>query len=78
MLSLFSTFEKASGQQINTVKSSVVFSKNADAYLKEDICHFLRFKEEGNYCLYLGLLNIIGRNKRALFGFLKEKLHEPI
>ena len=76
IIHLLQIFERASGQQINVDKSSVFFSKNTPSRLKNDLCHRLRFKEANDGSLYLGLPNIIGRNKSAIFGYLKEKLQD--
>lgn len=59
-------------------KSSVFFSSNTDAVVKTELCSELRFSEANEQSLYLGLPNIIGRNKRAIFGFLKDKLQDRI
>lgn len=78
MLTLLSVFEKASGQQINANKSSVVFSKNTEITRRNDMCQILGFQEARDRSLYLGLPIVVGRNKRAIFGFLKDKLQERV
>lgn len=42
------------------------------------MCTQLNFREANEHSLYLGLPNVIGRNKRAIFGFLKDKLQDRI
>lgn len=78
ILQLLNIFEIASGQQINRDKSSIFFSKNIPSHLKNDLCQQLRFKEATYHSLYSGLPNIIGRNKSAIFGYVKEKLQDCI
>lgn len=78
VMQILHLFERASGQQINVDKSSVLFSKNTPNFLKSDLCQKLRFQEASDQSMYLGLPNIIGRNKSALFGFLKERLRSRI
>lgn len=74
ILQLLNIFEAASGQHINERKSSIFFSKNSLEWLKADLCQHMRFQQATDHTTYLGLPNIIGRNKSALFGFLKERL----
>lgn len=75
---MLKSYEIASGQQINFEKSSAFFSKNAAATLRNDLCYQLRLKEANDKSMYLGLPNIVGRNKSALFGYLKEKMQDRI
>lgn len=76
ILSLLRIFEKASGRKLNVDKSSMFFSSNTPISLKVEICNKLRFREATDRSLYLGLPNTIGRNKSAIFGYLKDKMHD--
>ncbi|WOG96664.1 hypothetical protein DCAR_0416000 [Daucus carota subsp. sativus] len=78
VLQILKIFEAASGQQINVDKSSVFFSKNTSSLLKTELCQRLNFHEANDHSLYLGLPNIIGRNKSSIFGYLKEKLQNRL
>ncbi|XP_060961840.1 uncharacterized protein LOC133032039 [Cannabis sativa] len=71
---LLQTFQQASGQQVNFSKSSVFFSPNTTAQSRSGICSVLRMIEASEGSLYLGLPNIIGRNKNSILGFLKNKV----
>lgn len=42
------------------------------------MCHKLKFQEASDHGTYLGLPNIIGRNKSSIFGYIKDNLHERI
>uniref|UniRef100_A0A803QIZ4 Reverse transcriptase domain-containing protein n=1 Tax=Cannabis sativa TaxID=3483 RepID=A0A803QIZ4_CANSA len=74
VMSLLHSFEQASGQQVNVAKSSVFFSPNIDNQSRTLICSTLQMSQADEGSLYLGLPNIIGRNKSAIFGFLKNKV----
>ncbi|KAL8108560.1 hypothetical protein AgCh_024870 [Apium graveolens] len=78
VLQMLSLFEKASGQQLNVDKSSILFSNNTCNSLKQDLCHKLMFKEASDRSLYLGLPNVVGRNKSSIFGYIKDKMVERI
>ncbi|XP_074337470.1 uncharacterized protein LOC141674663 [Apium graveolens] len=78
VVQLLSLFEKASGQQINVDKSSVFFSNNTCNSLKQDLCHILKCREANDRSLYLGLPNIMGRNKNSIFGYINDKMNERI
>lgn len=72
------TFEKASGKKLNIDKSSVFFSKNTPESLKLALNQKLGFSEANERSLYVGLPNMVGRNKTTLFGYLKDIMQAPI
>lgn len=78
VLELLHKFEVASGQKVNSMKSYVFLSSNPIAYNREDICLLLQMPEAGNHSTYLGLPNILGRNKSVILGFLKERVRKRI
>lgn len=63
VLDLLKIFECASGQKINSDKSYVLFTRNTYSGVKSVICNMLQFKEADSNTKYLGLPNILGRNK---------------
>ncbi|XP_062088916.1 uncharacterized protein LOC133795483 [Humulus lupulus] len=75
---LLKWFEKGSGQQVNLAKSSVFFSTNTSAESKMKICQKLDILEAGSGNFYLGLPNMLGRNKTTMLGFLKERIRNRI
>uniref|UniRef100_A0A803QJ80 Reverse transcriptase domain-containing protein n=1 Tax=Cannabis sativa TaxID=3483 RepID=A0A803QJ80_CANSA len=78
IMELLSIFEAASGQQVNYDKSFIFFSANTNAEARNTICDFMGINEAGLDSHYLGLPNTMGRNKKALLGFLKEKIRKRI
>ncbi|XP_060965138.1 uncharacterized protein LOC133034129 [Cannabis sativa] len=75
---LLHTFQLAFGQQVNFSKSSVFFSPNTTTQSRSGICSVLGMVEASDGSLYLGLPNIIGRNKTSILGFLKNKVMSRI
>ncbi|XP_030479063.1 uncharacterized protein LOC115696295 [Cannabis sativa] len=71
---LMHLFENASGLKVNYSKSSIFFSPNTDTTIRNQVCSSLHMSEALEGSLYLGLPNIIGRNKNAVLGFLKNKV----
>uniref|UniRef100_A0A803Q5E7 procollagen-proline 4-dioxygenase n=1 Tax=Cannabis sativa TaxID=3483 RepID=A0A803Q5E7_CANSA len=71
---LLRLFEEASGQKVNASKSSIFFSSNTDGSTRTQICSTLNMNEALEGSLYVGLPNIIGRNKKAMLGFVKNKV----
>ncbi|XP_030479434.1 uncharacterized protein LOC115696684 [Cannabis sativa] len=67
-------FKNASGQKVNYSKSSIFFSPNTDIATRASICSTLHMSEALEGSFYLGLPNIIGRNKNAVLGFIKNKV----
>ncbi|XP_074352348.1 uncharacterized protein LOC141691513 [Apium graveolens] len=68
VLELLSIYEKASGQRVNRGKSTVFCSANVIPYNKEELCQVLQIPEADNSSKYLGLPNMLGRNKTTIFG----------
>lgn len=71
-------FEKASCQQINVDKPSVLFSRIVSNDLKQELCQKLRFTEAGDNSVYLGLASFLNRKKSVAFGYGKQKLLERL
>lgn len=78
VLDLLRIFENASGQKIYSDKSSVFFTCNTDTGVREAICNMLKFKEAYSNTRYLGLPNMLGKNKNAMMSYLKERLKERV
>lgn len=78
ILEILELYKKASGQQVNRNKSSIFYSSNVLQYNKDSIAQWLQMVEANDHSTYLGLPNIIGRNKSALLGFLKDKVDSRI
>lgn len=67
------TFEKASSQQINIDKSLIFFNHNTEVTVKTDLWDKLLFYEADDNNKYLGLPNIMGKNKTVMMGVLEGK-----
>ncbi|KAM6583441.1 hypothetical protein CsatB_010443 [Cannabis sativa] len=78
VMELLSYFQQASRQQVNVLKSSIFFSSNTRAEDRTRVCSRMGISEAGDNSTYLGLPNIVGRNKTTLLGFLKERLRKKI
>uniref|UniRef100_A0A803P6Q0 Reverse transcriptase domain-containing protein n=1 Tax=Cannabis sativa TaxID=3483 RepID=A0A803P6Q0_CANSA len=78
VIDLLECFQEAWGQQVNRQKSSLFFSPNIAYDEKVTICAMMGINEAGDNSFYLGLLNILGRNKTALLGFLKDRMRKKI
>ncbi|CAH9113463.1 unnamed protein product [Cuscuta europaea] len=63
----------ASGQVINLQKSKIFFSSNVSEDCKEGLKEMLGVGLAGSEELYLGLPSLIGRNKRAILSYLKQR-----
>lgn len=73
VVELLSTYERASGQKVNKGKSSIFFSSNVIDYNKQNVCQVLQMREASANSTYLGLPNIMGKNKSAILGYLRDK-----
>ena len=73
---LLNLYEKASGQKINSAKTTLFFSKNVLDSTKETIKNLLGVAEIKEYEKYLGLLAVVGRNKKASLNYIKDRVWE--
>uniref|UniRef100_A0A803P924 Reverse transcriptase domain-containing protein n=1 Tax=Cannabis sativa TaxID=3483 RepID=A0A803P924_CANSA len=78
VLSLLQLFEAALGQKVNLHKSSAFFNSNTTTVTRDRIFSMMRIQEVGVDSMYQGLPSIVGRNKNAVLGFLKEKMKKRI
>ena len=67
-------YEAASGQKVNSDKSSIFFSPNTTPELKETIFNILGPMQDSRHNKYLGLPSIIGRSKKQVFAEIKERV----
>ncbi|KAL8094305.1 uncharacterized protein LOC141691544 [Apium graveolens] len=77
-MELLASYEHASGQRINKNKSSVFFSANVIDYNRDLIFQEMQVHQADEFTKYLGLPNILGRNKFVILGYLKEKVKASI
>ena len=71
---LLNLYEKASGQKINSAKTTLFFSKNVLDSTKETIKNLLGVAEIKEYEKYLGLPAVVGRNKKASLNYIKDRV----
>lgn len=78
VVELLEKYEKASGQRVNKEKSSIFFSAKVIQYNRINVCQTLQMEEANEHSTYLGFPNIIGRQKSALLGYLKDIVNDRI
>ena len=66
--------ERASGQNINSNKTTLFFSQNVLGSVKESIQNLLGVLEIKEYEKYLGLPTMVGRNKKASLNYIKDRV----
>ena len=71
---ILNLYEKASSQQINRGKTTIFFSKAVSVERKVELSNFLGVLEVKEYEKYLGLLAVVGRNKRVSLNYIKERV----
>ncbi|XP_012072698.1 uncharacterized protein LOC105634449 [Jatropha curcas] len=64
----------AFGQMINYSISSIAFSTNAQVDFRHSICFILGVVKKENLCTYLGIPSVVGRNRKEVFGYLKDRV----
>lgn len=76
--SLLLNYEKFSGQSVNYQKSGVFYSANVRRDKQLEISNILGVHNEITGTKYLGLPLLIGRSKKRVFGYLKERVSKRI
>lgn len=67
-----------SGQQINYQKSGIMFSSNVRVDKQRRLSAILGVHNDISNSHYLGLPSLVGRSKKKVFGFLKDKVVKRI
>ncbi|XP_031120574.1 uncharacterized protein LOC116023707 [Ipomoea triloba] len=71
-------YEGMSGQAVNFHKSSICFSRNTSEVHREEVAVVLGVSQAPNFGKYLGLPSFIGREKRAVFSYIEDKIRQRI
>ncbi|XP_031097211.1 uncharacterized protein LOC116001448 [Ipomoea triloba] len=71
-------YENMSGQAVNFHKSSVCFSRNTTPATRVEVALALGVVQAPNFGKYLGLPSFIGREKRAVFSYIEDKIKHKI
>jgi len=75
---IISTYELASGQAISLPKSEIYCSRNVPDDLKVHIKDILGVQVVLGTCKYLGLPSMIGRDRKATFAYIKDRVWQKI
>jgi hypothetical protein len=71
-------YEEASGQEINLAKSEVFFSRNLSVAAQEDLSKIMGVRHVLGTGNYLGLPSMIGRKKKEIFAYIKDRIWKRI
>ncbi|XP_074328182.1 uncharacterized protein LOC141666094 [Apium graveolens] len=72
------TYENWSGQAVNYQKSAIFFSSNVRIDKQQEIMEVLGVHNDIGESKYLGLPSLIGRSKKLVFKYLKDKVINQI
>ncbi|GAU24809.1 hypothetical protein TSUD_157220 [Trifolium subterraneum] len=78
LMRILHTYETASSQEVNLVKSEVFISRNMSQAAKEDLSRILGVKLVLSTGIYLGLPSMVGRSKKAIFSYIKDRIWKRI
>lgn len=76
--SLLHNYEMLSGQSVNFQKSGIHFSANVKRARRRDISNILGVFNGLSNSKYLGLPSLVGRSKKKVFEFVKEKVWRKV
>ncbi|KAI5335569.1 PREDICTED: reverse mRNAase [Prunus dulcis] len=75
---ILAQYEQESGQQVNLLKSSVVFSSNIKRPAQLTLAAALGVQQADYHDRYLGMPTLVGRRRSACFSYLKERIMKPL
>ncbi|XP_050222584.1 uncharacterized protein LOC126672674 [Mercurialis annua] len=75
---ILAAYELLSGQKVNFHKTSILFSSNATFDKRAPICDILGVVEVNDQGKYLGLSSLVGRNKKNIFQFIRDRVSSKI
>ncbi|XP_058726136.1 uncharacterized protein LOC131597455 [Vicia villosa] len=78
LMNILNTYTEATGQEINLAKSEVFFSRKLSGPAQEDLARLMGVKHVMGTGMYLGLPSMIGRSKKAVFSFIKDRIWKRI
>ncbi|CAA7023627.1 unnamed protein product [Microthlaspi erraticum] len=78
ILKIINTYGQASGQQLNTAKSSIFFGNKVPNDQRYDLKRTLGITKEGGMGMYLGLPEKIFGSKKQVFSFIQDRLSKRI
>jgi hypothetical protein len=78
LMHILKTYEEASGQEINMSKSEVFFSRNLSLAAQEDLSRIMGVRHVLGTGNYLGLPSMIGRKKKDMFAYIKDRIWKRI
>ncbi|KAK2450768.1 hypothetical protein QL285_009870 [Trifolium repens] len=78
LMQILKMYEQASGQEINMTKSEVFFSRNLNIASQEDLSRIMGVRHVLGTGNYLGLPSMIGRKKRDMFAYVKDRIWRRI
>lgn len=75
---ILTNYGDASGQLVNFTKSSISFSANVHDSIASQICGILDVTATNDHGTYLGLPSHIGRKKKAVFTYIRDKVSQRL
>ncbi|XP_058768347.1 uncharacterized protein LOC131642080 [Vicia villosa] len=78
LMEVLKIYAEATGQVINLSKSEVFSSRNLSRPAQEDLAKVMGVRSVIGTGTYLGLPSMIGRSKKAVFSFIKDRIWRRI
>ncbi|XP_021761446.1 uncharacterized protein LOC110726302 [Chenopodium quinoa] len=78
IVDILNKYEATSEQKINLEKSEVSFSKGVHLPSRITLSSILGMEMVDNHVKYLGLPTVVGRSKKAIFAFVKDRIWKKV
>ncbi|XP_019100835.1 PREDICTED: uncharacterized protein LOC109132853 [Camelina sativa] len=77
-MDIIGNYGKASGQEVNMDKSSIMFGKKVPSEVKEKVKSVIGISKEGGLGSYLGIPESLGGSKAQVFGYVRDRLNDRV
>ncbi|XP_010418568.1 PREDICTED: uncharacterized protein LOC104704135 [Camelina sativa] len=77
-MDIIGCYGRASGHEVNLVKSSIMFGKKVPADIRSQLKSVIGISKEGGMGSYLGILENLQGSKTKVFSYVKDRLDDRV
>ncbi|XP_010462868.1 PREDICTED: uncharacterized protein LOC109125019 [Camelina sativa] len=78
VMEIIRNYGKASGQEVNLEKSSIMFGKKVPTEIRDQLKSVIGITKEGGMGSYLGIPESLQGSKNKVFGYVKDRLDDRV
>ncbi|XP_010419180.1 PREDICTED: uncharacterized protein LOC104704857 [Camelina sativa] len=78
VMNIIGNYGKASGQEVNLDKSSIMFGKKVTSEVKDRVKSVIGISKEGGMGSYLGIPESLGGSRVQVFGYVRDRMNDRV